>query len=181
MATRSDADRGADEDPDARTLKDLLLDALVYAPIGLTLDGQELTPELARRGRQHAAAARQIGEFAVKTGLQRVDGLLASRVNPDGDGQPGQPARAADAPAEPVADPAPEATGPDAEPVDEEGASDVPSSASLAIPDYDLLAASQVVRRLDGLDDDQLEAVRAYEAATRGRRTILHKIARLQG
>ena len=50
----------------------------------------------------------------------------------------------------------------------------------LAIPDYDLLAASQVVKRLDALDADQLDAIRRHEEAGRGRRTILHKIARLQ-
>ena len=42
-------------------------------------------------------------------------------------------------------------------------------------PDYDSLSASQVVPRLDGLTADELEAVRRYEAAHRGRRTILGK------
>lgn len=52
---------------------------------------------------------------------------------------------------------------------------------SLAIPGYDALSASQVVQRLAGLATDELEAVRTYEAATRGRRTILNRIAQLQG
>jgi hypothetical protein len=57
-----------------------------------------------------------------------------------------------------------------------------PGDASgLAIPGYDALSASQVVQRLAGLADDELEAVRAYEAATRGRKTILNRIAQLQG
>jgi hypothetical protein len=51
----------------------------------------------------------------------------------------------------------------------------------LAITDYDSLSASQVVTRLEGLTDDELEAVRAYEAAHRGRKTILNKVAQLQG
>lgn len=50
----------------------------------------------------------------------------------------------------------------------------------LAIPDYDSLSASQVVPRLESLQDDELEAVRGYEASTRGRKTILSKIAQLQ-
>lgn len=50
----------------------------------------------------------------------------------------------------------------------------------LAIPAYDTLAASQVVQRLEGLSADELEAVRAYESETRGRRTILNKVAQLQ-
>lgn len=50
----------------------------------------------------------------------------------------------------------------------------------LAIPDYDSLSASQVVTRLRGLSDAELEAVRAYEAATRGRKTILNKVQQLR-
>lgn len=53
-------------------------------------------------------------------------------------------------------------------------------SAALAIPGYDALSASQVVQRLAGLAPDELEAVRTYEAATRGRRTILNRVSQLQ-
>jgi hypothetical protein len=56
----------------------------------------------------------------------------------------------------------------------------VPPPDDLAIPGYDALSASQVVQRLDGLAAGELEAVREYETATRGRRTILSKIAQLQ-
>jgi hypothetical protein len=56
-----------------------------------------------------------------------------------------------------------------------------PSVAELAITDYDSLSASQVVTRLAGLSGGELEAVRAYEVAHRGRKTILNKIAQLQG
>jgi hypothetical protein len=51
---------------------------------------------------------------------------------------------------------------------------------SLAIPDYDGLSASHVVNRLAGLAPAELEAVRRYEAANRGRKTILSKVAQLQ-
>jgi len=54
-----------------------------------------------------------------------------------------------------------------------------PAVDTLAIPDYDELSASQVVERLEGLDEDSLDAIRRYEAAHRGRNTILGKIARL--
>jgi hypothetical protein len=56
------------------------------------------------------------------------------------------------------------------------GAAEVPD---LAIPDYDALSASQVVEHLEGLGDDELEAIRAYEIANRGRATILGKIEQL--
>lgn len=55
-----------------------------------------------------------------------------------------------------------------------------PAVASLAIPDYDGLSASHVVNRLAGLTATELEAVRSYEAAHRGRKTILSKVAQLQ-
>lgn len=51
--------------------------------------------------------------------------------------------------------------------------------ASLPIPDYDELSASQVVQRLPGLGSDELQAIRAYETRGRGRRTILGKIDQL--
>ena len=54
-----------------------------------------------------------------------------------------------------------------------------PAADSLAIPGYDTLAASQVVQRLSSLRPDELEAIRRYELSTRGRRTILHRVAQL--
>jgi hypothetical protein len=54
------------------------------------------------------------------------------------------------------------------------------SASELAIPDYDGLSASHVVNRLGGLSAAELEAVRRYEAANRGRKTILSKVAQLQ-
>lgn len=54
-----------------------------------------------------------------------------------------------------------------------------PSVDVLPIADYDSLSASQVVSRLRGLTPGQLEAVRAYESATRGRKTILNRVQQL--
>jgi hypothetical protein len=51
----------------------------------------------------------------------------------------------------------------------------------LAIPGYEALSASQVVRRLDGLAPTELEAIYEHEAATRRRRTILHRTQQLLG
>ena len=53
-------------------------------------------------------------------------------------------------------------------------------TADLAIPGYDTLSASQVVQRLSGLSEGELEAVRVYEEAGRHRKTILTKVAQLQ-
>ena len=54
-----------------------------------------------------------------------------------------------------------------------------PSVDVLPIPDYDSLSASQVVSRLDGLAAGQLDAIRAYESATRGRKTVLNRVQQL--
>lgn len=51
----------------------------------------------------------------------------------------------------------------------------------LAIPGYDSLAASQVIPRLDSLSPADLEALRLHELGGRGRRTILTRIAQIQG
>ena len=51
----------------------------------------------------------------------------------------------------------------------------------LAIPDYDQLAASQVIPRLDSLTPAELESIRLYESAHRSRQTILGRVAQLQG
>ncbi len=148
-------------DPEDRSFTDVLLDAFVYAPIGFALDARDVQPDLARRGRQHAAAARQIGEMAVKAGLKRLDTT------------------------QPTPDPEPSSEGDTergtaGEGPDGGGQPESPPVEDLAIPDYDLLAASQVVKRLDALSASELEAVRLHEVSTRDRRTILHKIARLQ-
>jgi hypothetical protein len=72
-------------------------------------------------------------------------------------------------PPESTAAPAPAASRPEP----------VPPVESLPIPEYDELSASQVIERLEGLDRESLDAIRAYEAGHRGRNTILGKIAQL--
>ena len=73
---------------------------------------------------------------------------------------------AAPAPAAPPTEPPPESAP-------------APAESELPIQDYDSLAASQVVPRLATLGADELRAVQAYEAATRHRQTILHRVAQL--
>lgn len=52
-------------------------------------------------------------------------------------------------------------------------------AADLPIPGYDLLSASQVIERLDGLSRGALDRIRGYELAHRARRTILASIDQL--
>jgi hypothetical protein len=165
------------------------VEALVYAPIGLFFEGPRLLPELIEQGKTHARNARVFGKFAVQQGQlelrkrlanfeeQATEVLRAFGVTPSGDGGAGAEAQA---PAPPAAT---ESSPPaDASPVGNGAgtAEASPTVGELAITDYDSLSASQVVTRLAGLTGDELEAVRAYEVAHRGRKTILNKIAQLQ-
>jgi hypothetical protein len=164
-------------------------DLFVYAPIGLFFEGPSLLPKLARQGRVHANNARLFGQFAVRHGeaavrrrvgeieQQAAGWLKLLGLAPHDDG-PGATPGAAPAPPASRPQPAP-ATG--LEGVSGNGETPgVPDVADLAIPDYDSLSASQVVTRLDGLGPQELEAIRAYEVAHRGRKTILNKVAQLQ-
>jgi hypothetical protein len=160
------------------------VEALVYAPIGLFFEGPRLLPELIQQGKTHARNARVFGKFAVQHGQgelrrrlatfeeQATDVLRAFGVT--GDGSDSAPSSAPSTPSSATAGSAPSAGSP-------AGDGDVsPTVGELAITDYDSLSASQVVTRLAGLAGDELEAVRAYEVAHRGRKTILNKIAQLQ-
>lgn len=58
-------------------------------------------------------------------------------------------------------------------------APDAGSTADLPIDEYESLAASQVVARLPALTAPELRRIRRFEAANRGRRTILGKVDQL--
>ena len=174
------------DDEQGRRPTDDLLDVIVYAPIAFALDARTVVPELAQKGRQHARAARTLGELAVNQGIRWLQSTCAEamghREGTTGTSEGAEPAppaaEARASEAAPGRDGGPEVgadTGSDAATDD-----DAPGVETLAIPEYDSLAASQVVQRLAGLAADELEAIRRYELANRGRRTILGKIAQLQ-
>jgi hypothetical protein len=159
-----------------------LLDVFVYAPLGLLLEARDLVPKLAEKGQ--VTVARMIGEMAVRQGQRRAEKVLQRlREQPaaapaTAPADPGSRARPSNghgaAPAGPVAS----ATS---TPTSTASAAPAPEASTLAIPGYDTLSASQVLPRLEGLSPAELEAVRAYEAATRGRKTVLTRIEQLRG
>lgn len=161
---------------------DQVLDLVLFVPVGLAITAREELPRLADKGRERVtgqvAVAQMIGKFAVsqgqreatKVGQQAIEALSGFRIigrngraHPPAQREPtvGRPRRATTN----------GRTG---------GQQGAPASGMLAIPGYDSLSASQVVQRLGGLSSEELEAVRQYESTTRGRRTILSKIAQLQ-
>jgi len=155
---------------------DQAVELVLFAPIGFALEARRLLPSFVERGKQQVQMAKMIGQFAVKQGQTEGKARLskaqeqAEAILTEFGLRPGEDAA-------PVAPPAPEAP---AAPVPAPVRSSAAAS-DLAIADYDSLAASQVIPRLAGLEAAELEAVRAYEAAHRGRKTILGKVAQLQG
>jgi len=151
------------------------LDLLVYAPLGLALEARTLLPTLVERGRNQVTMAKMVGQFAVQHGQAEANkrvGPVGSQVGTilaDLGLAPRPPAPPA--PPRPTVVPSPAPSPPSARLAVEE----------LAIPDYDSLAASKVVPRLRALSRSELEDVRSYEAGGRARKTILNRIAQLQG
>lgn len=162
------------------------LDLFVYAPLGLLLNADEVIPQLIEKGKQQVAMARVFGKFAVDQGqteagkaIQKVQEQATEVVGQLGNNRR-SPARdspkpAVNRPAAPAARTTAHRTAPTGP------RANGPAASTLAIPDYDSLSASQVVPRLEGLATPELDAVRQYESANRGRKTILNKIAQLQG
>jgi hypothetical protein len=167
---------------DQKSAVDRTLDLFVFAPLGLALTARELVPKLAEQGREQVqrqvTTARYVGEFAVRRLRRRADAALVElglTAEQRAKGVPSSPPSRLDA------SPAPSHAGEGNGQVSA-GADRAPraDSSGLAIPGYDSLSASQVVQRLTGLSRPELEAVRAYEEAGRGRKTILTRVAQLQ-
>jgi hypothetical protein len=170
-----------------------MADLLVFGPLGFALEARRIWPALVDRGRGQVNLARATGRRAVA----RYHDSLGHRVEDVRDETASalrglglvSPPRADDAP-EDVEDEPPTLravgeTGESRSGAPEEGRSASPEDPAvdvteLAIPGYDSLSASQVVPRLAGLEDAELELVRRYELQHRGRKTILNKIAQLQ-
>ena len=187
---------------------DQAMDTFVYAPIGLLFDGPALFPKLVEKGRTQVQVARMMGQMAVQMGQSEAekrvgkaqsqlrDGLVAAGLVPKPPTAKSDPAPQAEtsatedeSPAKPVAKktaakkPAKKTTAKKSSKATKKSGGarkKAPAVGSLRIPDYDSLSASQVVSRLRGLATEDLDALKAYESATRARKTILNRITQLQ-
>jgi hypothetical protein len=155
-----------------RSAPEQLADWVLFAPLGLALEARRLFPEMAARGRRQVLFTRTVGKYALRRGHARLDGLVGTGLGLVSGFLPGSDAAA-------PAEAATIETATNLVVVDDLPADLSPHSDHLAIPDYDNLSAFQVMPRLEALDPTDLDAVRAYEESTRGRRTILNKIAQL--
>ena len=127
-----------------------LLDALVYAPLGLALEAKDLLPKLAERGRGQVAPTRLAGTVAARRGQSEavklvddlrsgVESLLTPSSSDDADTESG-------------------------------------AETELPIAAYATLTAVEVIPLLAELDDDQLDTIEAFEKANRNRSTVLNRI-----
>lgn len=164
---------------------DQAVELAVFAPIGFALEARRLLPSFVERGRAQVNMAKVVGQFAVTTGQAEAAKRVA-RAQAQAEAlltEFGLVAGPAAAPAAEPDAPAPAPAGSEAEravaPVTplRSGA----GAADLPIADYDSLAASQVIPRLEGLSEEELAAVESYEQAHRGRKTILGKVTQLRG
>jgi len=181
---------------DSKSPLDHAVDLLFYAPVGLAATARDLVPSLVKRGRQEVdpqvGVARMVGQLAVAQGRSQAEKVLdrtfaqaQATLRHLGLLSDDAPTGASPA-AEPATPPQPAPTGDGRSPLrptppTPTGTEDVPAAVTLAIPDYESLSASQVVPRLSSLSAEELEAVRAYEDAHRGRKTILNKVTQLSG
>lgn len=176
---------------DEKSPIDQAVDIAFFGPVGLVLTVRDALPGWVDKGRQvlgpQVQLARFIGEQAARYGQRMAtDALVGFGLLPGA--APPRPGKAEDMHPEATdlsANGAAATTSANGSAPAPTAASDgaveaVPGSAELAIPGYDSLSASQVVQRLAGLSPSELEAVRSYEAAGRGRRTILSKVSQLQ-
>lgn len=174
-------------DRDAPSLEKLA-DLLIFAPLGLALEARRLWPDLAERGRRQLNKTRETGSQVLGGPYAWVDRRLGrAREEADtalrGLGLALAPERTDEEVSQPIGDPSPASPvirlsvpQPASSPTSQPGL----AVSDLAIPDYDSLSASQVVPRLVALEPGELELIRRYESASRGRKTILNRIAQLQ-
>ncbi len=179
-------------EPERSSAKDRLLDLFVFAPVGIALTLVEELPSLVEKGRNRiegrSATARVVGQFAVQLGSREVSRRVRQALEPD----PAEPERAS-RPAPAVHAPSSidrrepahrRETSIESSPI-EVHADSSPSGngqaapGSLAIPAYDSLSASQVVKLLAGLSSEELVEVQTHERSNRHRATILNRVEQL--
>lgn len=188
---------------------DVALDVLVYLPVGVAIAVAEELPKLTEKGRSRVdgrlRAAHMVGRLAVAQGRRLLDQRSGAAGSPRGpqvatpESAPSATAPFSAAPSaaapsagrraagqrtsgSPPAGSPPAGSPPAGAPAADlrSRAPGTPPASSLAIPGYDSLSASQVVQRLAGLSPEELEQVGRYEAARRGRRTVLARVSQLQ-
>ena len=154
-------------------LVEQLLDAILYAPIGLIARGVESIPDLAQRGRANAANAKVIGTFALgatnakarsaiadaESHLAAFLEIVARSASPKRSGTPAK--HDTSTPSSP--------------------SSSTDSGIDDLIAGYDSLTAAQILPLLAELEPEGRARVESHERSKRARKTILNRLRQLQG
>lgn len=204
-------------DGDSKNPMDQLVELLLYAPVGLAYEYEDVLPKLIKRGKSQVQLAKVLSQMAAQQGQTKAkqaasegsDGVedalaevlgQAASVLAKGITDFGQRVGLAPvAPSDPQAtDSAQASTGESStgESSDSDASSDAatgeePSvglysgavaspAGSMPMAGYNELKAREIVPMLGDLTADQRRRVRAYEEATRGRKTILGKLDKLE-
>lgn len=177
-------------------LAERVVEALLFTPFEIagSLAAQPIKQwnSASKQVRQEISNARVIGKLALTFGAKRLRSDIEQRLGGSADSTTtARPAttssrRAQDAPTASTgvageSTPGAAAAAPAAT-VDDDAAvtSAMVDADDLALPDYDSLAASNIVQMLGGLTSDELDAVEIYERAHRARRTVLGKVMQLR-
>ena len=163
--------------------------ARMIGQVAVTFGGRQLRREVDARLRDAREAAEGLTSFRPNVAGDGSNGAGAAGQSPvsatDTPTAPASPTKPA-APRKPATKPtgarkATKAAGTKASGATKRArsAAAAATAADLPIPEYDGLSASQVVSRLSGLTPEELQAIRSYEEASRGRRTVLVAIERL--
>ena len=165
-----------------------LVDLLVYAPIGLGATIVNDGPAAIKRARQEFNNARFIGQMAVTQGQAELRRRLEQAAARSAGGSPSARTDAIDVSSVRATSPGETADSSENDDIgDVENVHDVDvcdasvTAGELALPDYDSLPAIDIVDKLDHLSPGDRSAIRRYELANRGRRTVLGKLDQLDG
>jgi hypothetical protein len=134
----------------ARRIADELVDYAIYAPLGAVATLADELPDLVRRGRDRFGGQVRLAQMFGKIAVDSAKRQAQGFAR----ARPGQhaPSQAAEA---------------------------ASSAEHPPFEDYDRLAATEVIARLERLAAEELRAVRAYEQRHRNRRTVLGRVAQL--
>ena len=191
--------------PDSKNPIDQLMELLVYAPVGLIYEYEDVLPQLVKRGKSQVKLAKVLGQMASQQGQEKAkqgqakvakDGASVDEMVGDAIGQAalilakavtefGQVVGLAPPSTESVADSEPPSSRSAPKtltsPQKRSGAAGrAPKAPTVPIAGYDSLKAREIVPMLDDLTAAQRKRVRAYEVATRGRKTVLGKLDKLE-
>ncbi len=172
-----------------KNFQERALEAMIYLPVGTAVAARDEIPKLTSKGKAYVTTqltmAKTVGNFVVAFRGREAERQLLRAVRRLGELWGERPMGSSSPPAapEPPAEDSVLAVAPGGQARLEQPLPEAASNGSVRIPTsivgYDSLSASQVVQRLAGLPRDELEAVRAYEVATRGRATIVNRTSQL--